>query len=91
MPKLRIEVFEDGAPSATITIPSWLMVAASKMLPRMAGKSLQDRIDLEQLERSLVVQALERSGWNQTRAATLLGVNRDQIRYRIEKFGLAAH
>src|SRR6266496_3778682 len=45
-------------------------------------------IDLEQLERSLVVQALERSGWNQTRAATLLGLNRDQIRYRIEKFHL---
>jgi DNA-binding NtrC family response regulator len=45
-------------------------------------------IDLETLERSLVIQALERSGWNQTRAAALLGVNRDQIRYRIEKFGL---
>jgi DNA-binding NtrC family response regulator len=45
-------------------------------------------IDLEQLERSLVVQALERSGWNQTRAASLLGINRDQIRYRIEKFKL---
>jgi two-component system, NtrC family, response regulator AtoC len=45
-------------------------------------------INLEALERSLVVQALERSGWNQTRAATLLGMNRDQIRYRIEKFGL---
>ncbi|MGE3178931.1 MAG: sigma 54-interacting transcriptional regulator, partial [Vicinamibacterales bacterium] len=45
-------------------------------------------IDLEQLERSLVVQALERSSWNQTRAAALLGLNRDQIRYRIEKFKL---
>jgi two-component system response regulator AtoC len=45
-------------------------------------------IDLEQLERSLVVQALERSGWNQTRAAGFLGLNRDQIRYRIEKFKL---
>jgi len=45
-------------------------------------------VDLEQVERSLVVQALERSGWNQTRAATLLGLNRDQIRYRIEKFKL---
>jgi two-component system response regulator AtoC len=45
-------------------------------------------IDLEQLERSLVVQALERTGWNQTKAAVLLGVNRDQIRYRIEKFHL---
>ena len=45
-------------------------------------------INLEALERSLVVQALERSGWNQTKAATLLGLNRDQIRYRIEKFEL---
>lgn len=45
-------------------------------------------IDLEQLERSLVVQALERTQWNQTRAAGLLGLNRDQIRYRIEKFHL---
>jgi two-component system response regulator AtoC len=45
-------------------------------------------IDLEQLERSLLVQALERTQWNQTRAASLLGLNRDQIRYRIEKFHL---
>ncbi len=45
-------------------------------------------VDLEQLERSLVVQALERSGWNQTRAAGMLGLNRDQIRYRVEKFKL---
>jgi two-component system, NtrC family, response regulator AtoC len=45
-------------------------------------------INLEGLERSLVVQALERAGWNQTKAAALLGLNRDQIRYRIEKFEL---
>jgi DNA-binding NtrC family response regulator len=45
-------------------------------------------VDIEQLERSLVVQALERSHWNQTKAAALLGLNRDQIRYRIEKFKL---
>jgi DNA-binding NtrC family response regulator len=48
-----------------------------------------DGIDFEQLEKELVIQALERSGGNQTRAAALLGMNRDQIRYRIEKFGLA--
>jgi DNA-binding NtrC family response regulator len=45
-------------------------------------------VDLEKLERSLVVQALKRSGGNQTKAGTFLGLNRDQIRYRIEKFGL---
>jgi two-component system response regulator AtoC len=48
-------------------------------------------VDLEQWERSFVQQALERSGWNQTRAAQLLGLNRDQIRYRIEKFKLERH
>jgi len=48
-------------------------------------------IDLEEWEHSFVQQALERSGWNQTRAANLLGLNRDQIRYRIEKFKLEKH
>ena len=45
-------------------------------------------INLEELERGFVIQALRRSSGNQTRAAALLGLNRDQIRYRIEKFGL---
>jgi two-component system, NtrC family, response regulator AtoC len=45
-------------------------------------------VNLEQLERRFIVEALERTGGNQTRAAALLGMNRDQIRYRIEKYGL---
>jgi transcriptional regulator with PAS, ATPase and Fis domain len=48
----------------------------------------EEGVNLEMLERELVVQALKRTGGNQTKAATLLGLNRDQIRYRIEKFGL---
>ncbi len=43
---------------------------------------------LEDVERQLVIQALERAGGNQTHAGQLLGINRDQVRYRIEKFGL---
>jgi len=42
-------------------------------------------IDLERVELSLVRQAMERSGGNQTRAAELLGVSRDQLRYRLKK------
>jgi DNA-binding NtrC family response regulator len=45
-------------------------------------------VKLEDVERQLLEQALERSGGNQTHAAQLLGINRDQVRYRIEKFGL---
>jgi transcriptional regulator with PAS, ATPase and Fis domain len=45
-------------------------------------------VDFMALERSMVRQALERARGNRTLAASLLGMNRDQIRYRINKFGL---
>jgi DNA-binding NtrC family response regulator len=48
-----------------------------------------DGLVLEDLERDLLRQALERTGGNQTRAARLLGMTRDQVRYRIRKFALA--
>jgi two-component system, NtrC family, response regulator AtoC len=42
-------------------------------------------IDLEEVELTLVRQAMERSGGNQTRASELLGISRDQLRYRLKK------
>ena len=54
--------------------------------PVMPFRLPDDGCDLDEVEKSLVMQALERSGGNQTRAATLLGVHRDQIRYRLGKY-----
>jgi two-component system response regulator AtoC len=45
-------------------------------------------VDLRELERSLVLQALTRARGNITRAGRLLGLNRDQVRYRLDKFNL---
>jgi two-component system response regulator AtoC len=42
-------------------------------------------VDLAELERQLLFQALALAGNNQTRAASLLGLTRDQIRYRMAK------
>ncbi|MEP6922488.1 MAG: sigma-54 dependent transcriptional regulator [bacterium] len=42
-------------------------------------------ISLDEAEMSFVQQAIERSGGNQTRAAELLGISRDQLRYRLKK------
>lgn len=50
-------------------------------------------VSLEEVEMSLVRQALERSGGNQTKAAELLHISRDQLRYRMKKLdevGVAA-
>ena len=54
----------------------------------MEFKLPAEGVSLDDVERQLLVQALERSGGNQTQAGHLLGINRDQVRYRIEKFGL---
>jgi DNA-binding NtrC family response regulator len=49
----------------------------------------REGIDFSEFERAVLAQALRRAGGNQTRAASLLGLTRDQIRYRMGKFGLA--
>ncbi len=43
-------------------------------------------IPLDRVEKSLIRQALEQSGGNQTKAAALLGITRDQLVYRLRKW-----
>ncbi len=43
---------------------------------------------LESLEREMVRQALEKTRGNQTRAARLLDISRDALRYKMKKFSL---
>jgi transcriptional regulator with GAF, ATPase, and Fis domain len=45
-------------------------------------------VNLQDLEKSLVVNALSRARYNKTRAAKLLGLTRAQLYSRIEKYGL---
>jgi PAS domain S-box-containing protein len=45
-------------------------------------------VSLEEAEKSLLVKALEKAEGNQTRAAVLLGITRDTLRYKIKKFNL---
>jgi DNA-binding NtrC family response regulator len=43
---------------------------------------------LEEIERRLIVQASEKTGWNQSLTARLLRMNRDKLRYRMKQHGL---
>ena len=45
-------------------------------------------IILDEVERQLLMQALQAAEWNRTRAAQLLGISRDTLRYRMEKHEL---
>jgi len=48
----------------------------------------EDGILLEDVEKDLIIQALERSEFNQTKAAKLLGITRHTLIYRLEKHNI---
>jgi two-component system response regulator PilR (NtrC family) len=57
--------------------------------PASAEKTADsDSLDLEGQEKSSIMQALEKTRWNKTAAAKLLGLSLRQLRYRLEKFGI---
>ena len=47
-------------------------------------------VNLEQLEQTLIRQALEQAHGNKSRAADLLGLTRHTLLYRMEKYGISA-
>jgi two-component system, NtrC family, response regulator AtoC len=89
----RALILEDGDLVTTEYLPRDLVAeagepSASAGREAAAGDSFTlpaGGTSLEEMEMSLVRQALERSGGNQTRAAELLGISRDQLRYRLKK------
>jgi two-component system, NtrC family, response regulator AtoC len=40
---------------------------------------------LEEVEKRLITEAMERASGNQSKAARLLGISRDTLRYRLKK------
>ena len=45
-------------------------------------------LSIEDLERDLIIKAMERSGWVIAKAAPLLGMSYKTLQYRLEKFGI---
>ncbi|MDP8979125.1 MAG: sigma 54-interacting transcriptional regulator [Acidobacteriota bacterium] len=45
-------------------------------------------MSLEAAEKTMLLNALQKAGWNQTRASQLLSITRDTLRYKMKKFNL---
>jgi DNA-binding NtrC family response regulator len=69
-------------------LPAELRGAVAARRPEKPAATPQDGLVLEDAERKLIQEALERSSGNQSRAARLLGISRDTLRYRLKKHNM---
>ena len=88
----RALILEDTDQITTEYLPGGLL--APTYVSKVTGESdatstrfvlPEHGLSLDEAELSFVKQAIQRSGGNQTRAAELLGISRDQLRYRLKK------
>ena len=51
-------------------------------------EAIPETLDLAGQEKNAILKALDKTRWNKTAAARLLGLSLRQLRYRLEKFGI---
>lgn len=88
----RALILEDDDIITTKYVPQGVVVGTNQSISASDGSGGRELFrlppagaSLEEVEMSLVRQAIDRSGGNQTRAAELLSISRDQLRYRLKK------
>lgn len=86
----RFVVLESTELIQTEHVPRWIF-SESIGTDRSPGDKFilpETGISMAELEKDLLLQALDRAGNNQTRAAKLLDISYDSLRYQLKKFGI---
>lgn len=79
--------FPDAEPPRNEAGANWRRLPNGRCVPDLTIPA--SGTSLEEIERLLVERALEQCHGNQSRAARLLDISRDAMRYKMKKFGLA--
>jgi transcriptional regulator with PAS, ATPase and Fis domain len=69
--------------------PELRRAAPPKRQEKLVPAVSEEGLVLDDVERKLIAEAMERASGNQSKAARLLGVSRDTLRYRLKKHGMA--
>lgn len=86
----RIVVLENTEIIQPEHLPQWLTNHLTVKQPSDNNKFIltESGISLEGVEKDLLTQALEKAGHNKSRAAKLLNISYDTLRYQLKKFGI---
>ncbi len=84
-----------NALSSAVALAQGGVIKVEHLPPAVRGDSaassapvspLRERVD--ETERKVIITALESTGWNQSRAARVLGISRRALIYKMERYGL---
>jgi transcriptional regulator with PAS, ATPase and Fis domain len=81
----RMLLLADGDLVRLDDLPPAVRMRSQALVGDLPIEIPDEGLDLDGLERSLILRALEKSGGNVTRAARLLGLSRRTLQYRLEK------
>lgn len=87
----RVILMEEGEAILPAHLAFLGLAAPENSLQKTAATGLKlpaQGVNLEELTKSLIIQALDASHGNRTRAAKLLGLTRPTLIYRLEKYGI---
>ena len=87
----RIVVMESGEVLLPGHLPKEILVpgvGGGRERPGVRFTLPDQGISLDELEKDLILQSLDKAGGNKTLAAKLLGISYDSLRYQVRKFGL---
>jgi two-component system NtrC family response regulator len=83
----RIVLLSRGQQVTEDDLPEFLRVAHEPLVAKPVGRA--ETAGLDHMQRDLILQALRKFGWNQTRAAQFLEISRKTLIYRMTKYGIA--
>jgi two-component system NtrC family response regulator len=83
----RLAALHEGGFIKAEDLPDYILSQTSRV-HRVLLNIPPEGVDLEQVERDLIREALERNEWNQSRAARFLRITRNTLIYRMQKYGL---
>jgi two-component system NtrC family response regulator len=83
----RIVVLSGGDHVTLNDLPE-LLRPARRQLEASQSSGSTEGINLDAIQRDLIVQALHQFSWNQSRAAKYLGITRKTLLYRVAKYGI---
>jgi DNA-binding NtrC family response regulator len=84
----RIAIFLQGDTVTVAQVPEPIR-SGRRQAERFAVHLPDEGASLEEIEKAVVAEALERNAWNQTKTARFLRIPRHVLLYRLQKFGLA--